>query len=115
MAKIEKGVIVTRYRRFAYFFFKWFDKKPRTGTLDTLYKAGIQMLPGMYVGTIAVTAVMAGILSLVGSVLVFTFVFKTPLASLLTIAISGSAVMVGAVALPVMTVNKITAKRVSID
>ena len=111
----NKGVVLTRYRRFAYFFFKWFDNKPRIGTLDTLYKAGIQMLPGMYVGTIVVTAVLAGVCAFAGSFLVFNFLFKTPLAPLLILAITGSAVTAGAVSLPMITVNKITAKRVSID
>ena len=108
-------VIVTRFRKFAYFFFKWFDNKPRIGTLDTLYKAGIQMLPGMYVGTIVIYAVLAGVITLVGSVLVFTFLYQTPLAPILIPALSGTAVLAGAGALPVITVNKITAKRVSID
>jgi len=99
----------------AYFFFKWYDKKPRVGTLDTLYKAGIQMLPGMYIGTIVMNAVLAGVFAFVGSVLAFTFLYKTPLASLLTLAITGTALAAGAISLPIITVNKITAKRVNID
>jgi archaeal flagellar protein FlaJ len=111
----QKPIIATRFRRFAYFFFKWYDNKPRIGTLDTLYKAGIQMLPGMYVGTIAITAIMAGAVAFAGSYIVFTFFYHTPLSPLLIPAISGTALVAGAVSLPIITVNKITAKRVSID
>lgn len=110
-----RSVVSTRYRRLAYFFFKWYDNKPRTGTLDTLYKAGIQMLPGMYVGTIVLTAVLAGVISFASCLIVFDLLFKTPLALLLTLVISGSAAGAGAGAFPLMTVNRITAKRVSID
>jgi len=115
MAVANKGVVMTRYRRFAYFFFKWFDNKPRIGTLETLYKAGIQMLPGMYVGTIVTTAVLAGVSAFAGSFVLFSFLFKTSLAPLLTLAITATAVTAGAVSLPMVTINKITAKRVSID
>jgi flagellar protein FlaJ len=73
------------------------------------------MLPGMYVGTIVIYAVLAGVITLAGSVLVFTFIYQTPLAPILIPAISGTAVLAGAGALPVITVNKITAKRVNID
>ncbi|MDA4123672.1 MAG: type II secretion system F family protein [Thaumarchaeota archaeon] len=113
--KQKKNVVLTRYRRFAYFFFKWYDNKPRPGTLETLYKAGIQMLPGMYVGTIVVTSVLAGTISLAGCLFFFTFVFPTPFGTLITLGVAGGAAAAGAIAFPMMTVNKITAKRVSID
>jgi flagellar protein FlaJ len=108
-------MIANRYRRFCYFFFKWVDNKPRPGTLDTLYKAGVQMLPGMYIGTIVVTSTLAGVCAFVGSFLAFKFLYQTPLAPLLVVAITGTAIMVGAMAFPMMTVSKITSKRVKID
>lgn len=108
-------MISNRFRRLAYLMFKWIDNKPREGTLSTLYKAGVQMLPGMYIGTIVLTAVVAGVVSLVGSYLFFTFVYPTTLSLLLIAAVTGTAVLMGVVALPTITLSKITSKRVKID
>lgn len=108
-------MITNRYRRLAYYFFRWVDDKPRDGTLATLYKAGIQMLPGMYIGTIVLTAIISGAAALAGSYVVFTYVFRTPLWLIFTAAITGSAVAMGVIALPMTTLSKITAKKVQID
>ena len=60
------------YRRFSYFLFRWIDNKPRTGIEESLYKADILMLPGMYIGIIALTAIFASATTFVGSYFLFT-------------------------------------------
>ncbi|HUI01115.1 MAG TPA: type II secretion system F family protein [Nitrososphaerales archaeon] len=108
-------MITNKYRRLVYYFFKWVDNKPREGTLKTLYEAGVQMLPGMYIGTIVFTSIIAAIASLAGCYLVFTFVYRTALWPFLTAGISGAAALMGVIALPMITLSKITSKRVKID
>jgi flagellar protein FlaJ len=108
-------VIVNRYRKFAYVFFKWVDNEPREGIVDTLYKAGIQMLPGMYIGSIVFTGIFAALGGLATSLLIFRFLFPSPLSLLLTVAITGAAFAGGVAALPIITVNKITSKKVKIE
>ncbi len=110
-----QAVIVNRYERIAYSLFKWVDNKPRPGILDLLYKADVQMLPGMFVGTIALTGVFAAIGSFAGSYVLFTYFFKTGISTLLIIAVT-AAITGGAVAsLPIITLSKITGKKVKID
>ena len=111
----EQDVIVNRYTRFTYFFFRWVDDKPRPAVLETLYKADIQMLPGMYIGTIVMTAILAGLASFVGSYLFFLFVFPSSLAPYLILAVTGSAVGMSCISFPLMTTGKISSKKVKID
>jgi archaeal flagellar protein FlaJ len=95
--------------------FKWFDDKPRPGILDLLYKADVQMLPGMFVGTIVLTGLIAGVGSFVGSYVLFTYFLKTGISILLILAVTGATTASAVVALPIVTVSKITGKKVKID
>jgi archaeal flagellar protein FlaJ len=108
-------VIVGRFQRFAYFFFRWYDNKPRPAVLELLYKADIQMLPGMYIGTIVITAVLATVAALVGSILLFTFVFTSSLSLLLIAGVTGGCLAASLIAFPIITTGKISSKKVKID
>jgi archaeal flagellar protein FlaJ len=113
--KISRYKPIGRYRKLAYRLFKSYDNKPRPGILKTLYKADIQMLPGMYIGTIVLTALIATGAALGGSMFAFRYLLKSPLWPLLTLAITGATLGASLGALPLITVNKITGKRVKID
>jgi flagellar protein FlaJ len=108
-------MITGAYQRFAYRFFRWVDKKPRESLVELLYKADLQMLPGMFVGTIALTCIIATAASLVGSYVVFTYFYQTSLQLVLTIAITGSAAAISLIAFPIVTTNKIGSKNVKIN
>ena len=111
----QRTVIATGYRRFAYYFFRWVDSKPREGIVELLYKADIQMLPGMFVGTIVFTCVIATVASFVGSYIFFTRFYQTSLWLVLTLSVTGAAGVMSVAAYPIMTTNKIGSKRVKID
>lgn len=106
---------ISAYRKFAYRLFRELDNKPRPGTLKTLYMADIQMLPGMYIGTIVLTSVIVSVSSLVGALFVFYYFLHTTLWELLTLGIVGGALGISIGAFPMMTLNKITGKRVKIE
>ena len=95
--------------------FKWLDNKPRPGILNLLYKADIQMLPGMYLGNIITTALIATVIALMASWIVFTLILHSPLALIfeLVLPLAASGASLGA--LPLITLNKITGKRVKIN
>src|SRR5271169_2766214 len=103
------------YNKFSYFVFRWFDNKPRPGILGLLYKADIQMLPGMYVGNIVITALIATVATLMGTWIVFSFILHSPLALIFEIVLPLAAMGVSLGALPLVTLNKITGKRVKIN
>jgi len=106
---------ISWYNKFSYFLFRWVDNKPRPGILQLLYKADLQMLPGMYIGSIVNTAVIVTVALLFVSWLVFHYILQTPLALIFEIVIPLSGLGASLGALPLITVNKITGKRVKID
>ncbi len=106
---------ISWYNKFSYFAFRWIDNKPRPGILQLLYKADIQMLPGMYIGNIAMTAIIATVATLFVSWFVFSFVLQTSLALIFEIVLPLSALGASLGALPLITLNKITGKKVKID
>ena len=103
------------YQRFAYRFFRWVDRKPRESLVELLYKADMQMLPGMFVGTIALTCVIATVVSFVGSYLFFTYVYQTGLGLILTLSITGAAAAMSLIAFPIITTNRVGSKNVKIN
>jgi flagellar protein FlaJ len=113
--KRRREVIVNRNRRFAYFFFRWIDNKPRPGIEEQLYKADIQMLPGIHVGTIALTVIIATSASFVGSYVAFTYIFPNDLSPYLILGVTGAALAISAIAFPLITTGKISSKRVKIE
>ncbi len=111
----REGMMVNRYRNGVYFFFRWFDKTPHPGIVKELYKADIQMLPGMYVGTIVFTTIIATVAAFVGSFIAFTYVIQTGLTLYLILGVTGSAAAASAIAFPVITTGKISSKKVKIE
>lgn len=103
------------YRKFSYMPFKWLDNKPLPGVLNLLYKADIQMLPGMYLGSIITTSILVTVASLLASLVLFTYIISTSLSPIFEIAIPLAALGAALGALPLITLNKITGKRVKID
>ena len=104
------------YRRFSYLLFRWFDKKPRPGIEKTLYKADVLMLPGMYIGMIAMTAIIATVATFVGSYFLFTYVIPVGSFGIFyMLAVTGAATMMSLLVYPLLTQNKISSKRVKID
>ena len=108
-------MISSSYRRFTYFFFRWVDSKPRQSLVELLYKADIQMLPGMFVGTIVFTCIIATGVSFAGSYIFFTRFFHTSLWLVLTLSVTGAAGAISLISYPIMTTNKIGSKKVKID
>jgi flagellar protein FlaJ len=103
------------YNKFSYFVFRWFDNKPRPGILNLLYKADIQMLPGMYVGNIVITALIATVATLMGTWIVFSYILHSSLALIFEVVVPLAAMGISLGALPLVTLNKITGKRVKIN
>ncbi len=103
------------YNKFSYFAFRWLDNKPRPGVLQLLYKADIQMLPGMYLGTIIITAAIVTVALLFVSWFVFTLILHSPLALIFEIVLPLAGLGASLGALPLITLNKITGKKVKID
>ncbi len=104
------------YQKFAYRLFKSFEKdKPNAGTLKTLYKADIQMLPAMYTGTIVLTGIIVTAASLAGSLILFRYFIPTPLWWLYTLGVVGAAAGFSIGSFPLITQNKITSKKLAID
>jgi archaellum biogenesis protein FlaJ (TadC family) len=109
-------VIRGNYRKFSYFLFRWVDNKPRTGIEESLYKADILMLPGMYVGIIAVTAIFASAATFVGSYFLFTDIIPSgSYAIYYMLGVTGAAGGMSLLVFPLMTQNKISSKRVKIE
>ena len=106
---------ISGYNKFVYFVFRWYDNRPRPGVLNILYKADIQMLPGMWVGSIVMTAIITGVILLFGTWLVFQYILHSGLATIFEVAIPLTGVGIAAGGLPLITFNKITGKRVKID
>ncbi len=107
--------MVNRYRRTAYYFFRWVDNKPRPGIVEQLYKADIQMLPGMYIGTIFFTAIIATIAAFAGSYIAFTYFIQTGIGPFLILGVTGSALGASIIAFPLITTGKISSKKVKIE
>ena len=103
------------YRRFSYFFFRWVDKKPRESLVELLYKADVQMLPGMFVGTIVVTSILVSTACFVGSYLFFRFFYPTSLWLILTLSVTGAGAAMSLISFPIVTTNKIGSKKVRIN
>ena len=103
------------YRKFSYMPFKWLDNRPLPGVLNLLYKADIQMLPGMYLGSIITTAILVTVAATLGSWALFTYLIRTPLSLIFEVVIPLAALGASLGALPLITVNKITGKKVKID
>jgi len=106
---------ISPYNKFSYFMFRWLDNKPRPGILKLLYKADIQMLPGMYLGNILTTALIVTVSLLMVSWFVFSFILHSPLALIFELVIPASGLGAALGALPLITLNKITGKRVKIN
>jgi archaeal flagellar protein FlaJ len=106
---------ISWYNKFGYFAFRWIDNKPRPGILELLYKADIQMLPGMYLGSIFTTALIVTVAALLGSWFVFSFILKSSLSLIFELVVPLAALGISLGALPLITLNKITGKRVKID
>ena len=106
---------ISWYNKFSYFAFRWLDNKPRPGILQLLYKADIQMLPGMFLGSIITTAMIVTVAVLFVSWFVFTFILHSPLALIFEIVLPLAALGASLGALPLITLNKITGKKVKID
>jgi flagellar protein FlaJ len=106
---------ISWYNKFSYFAFRWLDNKPRPGVLQLLYKADIQMLPGMYLGSIIITALIVTVTLLFVSWFVFTFILHSSLGLIFEIVIPLSGLGASLGALPLITLNKITGKKVKID
>lgn len=83
--------------------------------VETLYKADIQMLPGMYVGTIVVTAILASIGAFAASYIAFTYFFVTSLSPYLILAVTGAAAAAAVGAFPLIVTGKLSSKKVKID
>lgn len=107
--------VAGRLSRFAYRFFRWYDKKPHNDIEMQLYKADIRMLPGMYVGSIVFTAAIATAVAFVGSWVVFNYIVPTGLTSLMILAVTGCTLGCSLIALPVMTSGRINSKKTKID
>jgi archaellum biogenesis protein FlaJ (TadC family) len=104
------------YRRFTYFLFRWVDKKPRSGIEESLYKADILMLPGMYVGIIAVTTIFASAAAFVGSYFLFTDIIPSgSYAIYYMLGVTGAAGAMSLMVFPLQTQNRIASKRVKIE
>ena len=106
---------ISWYNKFGYFAFRWIDNKPRPGILQLLYRADIQMLPGMYIGSIITTALLVTVASLIGSWFVFSYLLKSSLALIFEAALPLAALGASLGALPLVTLNKITGKKVKIE
>lgn len=104
-----------RYRRTAYSLFRWYDNKPHDDIVKNLYQADMQMLPGMYLGTIVLTAIIAGVVSFAGSFLIFTYIFVSSLSPIFIIAVTGGAVAAAAGAFPLIIAGRISSKKVKIE
>ena len=103
------------YRKFSYFMFRWIDKKPRQGIEETLYKADMLMLPGMYIGMIASTAVLATVCAFAGSFVLFTYLIPSSLSLYYMIGVTGAAGGMSLLVFPILTQNRISSKRVKIE
>ena len=106
---------ISWYNKFSYVFFRWIDNRPHPGILQILYKADIQMLPGMFLGNIILTAIIVTIALLFVSWFVFSLILNSPLALIFEIILPLSGLGTALGALPLITLNKITGKRVKID
>ena len=104
-----------RYRRLAYYFFRWYDKSPHPGITKTLYMADIQMLPGMYVGGIVFTAVLATVAAFVGSYCFLTYLFPSSLTLYLILGTTGATLAMSLAAFPLITSGKISSKKQRIE
>ncbi len=106
---------ISWFQRLSYSGFRWFDNKPRPGILKLLYKADIQLLPGMFVGSIVTTAILATVGAFIVSWIIFTYLIHTSYSPILELVIPLAACGGSIGSLPMITLNKITAKRVKID
>jgi flagellar protein FlaJ len=73
------------------------------------------MLPGMYLGMIVLTAILASAASLGASLIVFIFVIHVGLWPWITLAIVVAAGGMSSISVPMITLNRITAKKVKIE
>jgi flagellar protein FlaJ len=104
------------YRRFSYFLFRWIDNKPRAGIEESLYKADILMLPGMYIGIIALTAILASAATFVGSYFLFTDIIPSGSYSIYyMLAVTATTGGMALIVFPLQTQNRIASKRVKIE
>jgi flagellar protein FlaJ len=107
--------VAGRISRFAYRFFRWYDRRPHDAVEMQLYKADIRMLPGMYVGSIVFTAAIATAAAFAGSWFIFTYIVPSSLSSLMILAVTGCTLGCSLVALPTMTSGKINSKKTKIE
>ena len=107
--------LASKYRKFCYKLFKWLDNKPRPGISDLLYKADMRMAPGMFLGTIIVTTIITTSAVLAASIVLFHYFISTPLWPLLTIGIVMITMAISVIALPMIAINRASAKRIKTD
>ncbi len=103
------------FTQLSYNGFRWIDNKPRPSILKLLYKADIQMLPGMFLGSIITQAILGTVGVFGVTWVIFTFFIKTTFGPLLEILVPMAAFCGSMGGLPMITLNRITAKRVKID
>jgi len=110
------SIVRGSYRRFSYFFFRWMDKKPRPGIEQSLFKADVLMLPGMYVGIIATTTIFATVGAFIGSYFLFTYFIPSGSYTIYyMLGVTGATAFMSLLVFPLLTQNRIASKKVKID
>jgi flagellar protein FlaJ len=107
--------LASSYRKFCYKIFKFIDSKPHPGISQQLYKADIRMPPGMYLGTIMMTAIIVTSAVLAASFFIFSYLIKTDLWMLITLGMTLATMGISLIALPFITADRVTSKRVKIN
>ncbi|MBP2029448.1 flagellar protein FlaJ [Methanohalophilus levihalophilus] len=113
--EIKKNALdkyVQKYKVFCYHFGRYVDREPRDEIAKMLYRADIEMTPGMFVSLAGVTAVLASLLVFGSSI----FLFYNSTSPLLYIfGLSFLTLVVTAGSFPFVLYNKISNKNTNIE
>ncbi|WP_462273549.1 type II secretion system F family protein [Methanohalophilus sp.] len=112
----EKTTIIDRYiekyKIFCYHFGHYVDRQPQEDLAKLLYRADMEMTPGMFVSLTVVTAFLASVLVFVISSVTFHLLSYSPLYPLLLTLLTFIAIVIGFIS---MLYNKISSKNMNID
>lgn len=103
---------IQKYKVFCYHFGRYIDREPRDEIARMLYRADIEMTPGMFVSLAGVTAVIASIL--VFGISIFLF-YRSTSPLLYIFGLSFLTLIVTAGSFPFVLYNKISNKNTNIE
>lgn len=107
--------MLSAYRKFSHKIFSGLDPNKLSGIEKLLYEADAQLTPQMFLGMIFLQSLSFFILSILLTYLLFGIIFPSELLVILMLLIPISTLLASLIGIPMIMINRISAKRVDIE